>query len=75
MFFAMGVSWLAELMSWIFEWLYGRHDGLVLKASFFFDMVNAAQGIFLFAVIYFDSATVRKIRCYELGNETTYKVR
>ena len=30
--------------------------------SFLFDLINAAQGVILFAVLNFDSATIRKIR-------------
>ena len=93
MFFAMGISWLAEFTSWLFEWRYGRHQGWVVKArqgcsanrifvdqkvtsitefgphltsavcdSFLFDLINAAQGVILFAVLNFDSATIRNIR-------------
>jgi ABC-type uncharacterized transport system permease subunit len=62
MFFAMGISWMAEFTSWLFGWLYGGRAGWVVKASFFFDLVNAAQGVILFAVLFFDSATVEKIR-------------
>ena len=32
MFFAMGISWLAEFTSWLFEWRYGRQEGWVVKA-------------------------------------------
>ena len=61
MFFAMGISWLAEFLSWVLGWYFGR-AGWVVKVSFFFDVINASQGIILFLVLFFDTATVDKCR-------------
>lgn len=42
MFFAMGISWLAEFLSWVLGWHYGRQPWVV-GVSFFFDVINASQ--------------------------------
>ena len=49
MFFAMGISWLAEFISWLLAYHFGR-EGWVIKWSFGFDIINASQvrGIFVY---------------------------
>ncbi|CAB4060597.1 MTH [Lepeophtheirus salmonis] len=46
LFFAMGISWLAEVISWIIEWTVGKSSSAVIIGSAFFDIVNALQGKF-----------------------------
>ena len=40
--------------------------------SFLFDLINAAQGVILFAVLNFDSATIKKIRYILLTESSIY---
>lgn len=46
MFFAMGISWLAEFISWLLVFYFGR-KGWVIKWSFGFDIINASQVNFI----------------------------
>ncbi|XP_040563393.1 probable G-protein coupled receptor Mth-like 3 [Lepeophtheirus salmonis] len=62
LFFAMGISWLAEVISWIIEWTVGKSSSAVIIGSAFFDIVNALQGVTIFVVIVFDSANIIKIK-------------
>ena len=61
MFFAMGISWVAEVVSWGLVAAFGRRPWVV-GASLVFDLLNAVQGVILFLVLFFDSATVSKVR-------------
>eukprot|EP00096_Caligus_rogercresseyi_P008200 TRINITY_DN2667_c0_g1_i2.p1 TRINITY_DN2667_c0_g1~~TRINITY_DN2667_c0_g1_i2.p1 ORF type:complete len:638 (+),score=118.93 TRINITY_DN2667_c0_g1_i2:48-1961(+) len=79
LFFAMGISWLAEVVSWIFGWTIG-HSTAVIYGSAFFDMVNALQGVTIFVVIVFDSANITKIKAFlrkhgkSLSSDQSYNV-
>ncbi|TRY76456.1 hypothetical protein TCAL_02020 [Tigriopus californicus] len=61
MFFALGISWLSEVISWTLLTLFGR-DLWVITTSFLFDVINALQGVILFVVLFFDAGTVSRMR-------------
>ncbi len=61
MFFAMGIPWTGEVISWIIKGAFGvTHWTLLISGVF--NIANASQGIFIFAVIFFDSKTLDEIR-------------
>jgi membrane-bound lytic murein transglycosylase B len=60
MFFAMGIPWLAETLSYGLEWYHGPET--VRYITTIFSIINALQGLILFCVIVFDSSTINKIK-------------
>jgi len=60
MFFIMGITWIAEIVSFSIDW----HDpnNSDNPISFAFSIINALQGFFMFCAIYFDSSTITKIK-------------
>eukprot|EP00095_Tigriopus_kingsejongensis_P008791 snap_masked-scaffold120_size336265-processed-gene-2.2 protein:Tk08791 transcript:snap_masked-scaffold120_size336265-processed-gene-2.2-mRNA-1 annotation:"centrosomal protein of 97 kda" len=61
MFFALGISWMSEVISWSLLTLFGR-EAWVITASFLFDVINALQGAILFVILFFDVSTVTRMR-------------
>ena len=59
MFFVMGVTWIAEFISWLLSYTIGSKH--VYKIIFPFQVINSLQGLFMFLVIYFDQARIQKI--------------
>lgn len=62
MFFVMGITWIAEIVSWGLAWDQGPEK--VYKKAFLFQLINASQGFVMFCVIYFDSAKIKSILEY-----------
>merc|ERR1712141_506053 len=60
MFFIMGITWLAEIVSFSIDW--NEPSNSDNKISFAFSVINALQGFFMFCAIYFDSSTLDKIK-------------
>jgi hypothetical protein len=56
----MGLTWIAEIISWCLGEYFG-HSVLIIKISLFFDCLNALQGFTLFCALFFDQVAVRLI--------------
>lgn len=69
MFFAMGVTWLAETISHALEWAYGAKA--VRYPVTVFKIINSLQGFILFCVIFFDATMIAKIKKRFFGIEPT----
>ena len=72
MFFVLGITWIAEVISFLLNYGFAYDNGvdcpsvptnaMIIKASFLFDCINAVQGVILFCVLFFDASIIRKIR-------------
>jgi len=58
MFFVMGISWIAELISFFLYWFVGD---AFYKEVFFFQLINSLQGFVMFCAIYFDTPRLTQI--------------
>ena len=52
LFFVMGITWIAEVVSWMLLHHYSL-SVTIIKASLFFDCLNALQGFTLFCTLFF----------------------
>jgi hypothetical protein len=61
LFFVMGLTWIAEIISWFLIHFFPLSVTIV-EASLFFDCLNALQGFTLFCALFFDrvSYTISK---------------
>ncbi|TRY77264.1 hypothetical protein TCAL_04042, partial [Tigriopus californicus] len=59
MFFAMGLTWIAEQVSFLLETIY--HPSEVKYVTTVFKIINSLQGFTMFCVIYFDAKNIEKI--------------
>jgi hypothetical protein len=57
LFFVMGLTWIAEIISWMLG-KYLEHTVLIVKISMFFDCLNALQGFTLFCALFFDHVRI-----------------
>ena len=71
MFFVVGITWIAEVISFLLNYGFAYNNGgdvhtnaIIIKASFLFDCINAFQGIIMFCVLFFDAPMVRRIGKY-----------
>ena len=62
MFFALGLTWTCEFVSWILEWGYGKTNPASFRFSSIFKVLNALQGFIMFCVIVCNSSTVKRIK-------------
>lgn len=81
MFFVVGITWIAEVVSFLLNYGLGYNNGIpgegaslhtnaiVIKVSFLFDCINAFQGIIMFAVLFLDQQMVKRIGKYLKPNE------
>ena len=60
MFFALGLTWVCDFISWILEWHYGRNNPDTFRFSSIFKVLNALQGFIMFTVIVVDGNFFRK---------------
>ncbi len=60
MFFAMGIPWVAEVLSFSLDRHFGREN--VQWYIFPFDVVNALQGLIIFCVVFFDSTKLDTLK-------------
>ena len=79
MFFVLGITWIAEVVLFLLNYVFAYDKGgvdcpsiptnaTIIKASFLFDCINAFQGIIMFCVLVFDASMIRKIRKYFCNN-------
>ena len=67
MFFVMGLTWIADMISWAIEVKFGdyeifkNHKGF-LYSGLVFQIINSSQGIIMFLVVFFDTARIRMLR-------------
>ena len=73
MFFVVGITWISEVISFLLNYGFAYQNGTtggsfsvhtnatLIKASIFFDCINAFQGIIMFCVLFFDAAMVKRI--------------
>merc|ERR1712029_1035378 len=66
MFFVMGLTWIADMISWAIATNHGefevfKNKGL-LYSGLVFQIINSAQGIIMFLVVYFDTARIKMFR-------------
>lgn len=59
LFFVLGITWIAEIVSWGLEWAYGPEK--VYKEVFVFQLINALQGLVMFCVIYLDGTRMQSL--------------
>ena len=80
MFFVLGITWIAEVISFLLNYGFAYDNGVecpsvptnavIIKASFLFDSINAFQGIILFCVLFFDASMIRRIRkCFKRSSK------
>jgi len=65
----MGLTWIAEIISWILLHFYPVSVTIV-KASLFFDCLNALQGFTLFCALFFGRVSFLNsliAGCYQMG--------
>ena len=62
LFFVVGITWIAEVASYLLHNLEGGSSATVMKISFTFDCLNAGQGLIMFVVLVCDSATINRIK-------------
>jgi hypothetical protein len=60
MFFAMGITWLTEVIAHALDWSYGPKNVRPVVTTF--KIINSLQGLILFCVIVFDAATIKAIK-------------
>ena len=67
MFFVMGLTWIADMISWAIEVKFGayeifkNHKGF-LYSGLVFQIINSSQGIIMFLVVFFDTARIKMLR-------------
>lgn len=66
MFFVMGLTWTAEMIFWVIEAKFGDYEIFKTKGLLYsglvFQIINSAQGIIMFLVVYFDTARIKMFR-------------
>lgn len=65
MFFAMGITWIAEQVSFLLETIY--HPSEVKYVTTVFKIINSLQGFTMFCVIFFDAKNIEWIRTKIFG--------
>ena len=55
MFFVMGVSWIAEILSFFLNWSVGSHK--IYKGSLFFQLINSLQ-VRMYTYLFFYVITI-----------------
>ena len=66
MFFVMGLTWIADMISWAIEaklttYEIFKNKGL-LYSALVFDVINSCQGIIMFLLVFFDNARIKMFR-------------
>ena len=66
MFFVMGLTWIADMISWAIATNHGefevfKNKGL-LYSGLVFQIINSSQGIIMFLVVYFDTNRIRALK-------------
>ena len=66
MFFVMGLTWIADMISWAIEaklttYEIFKNKGL-LYSALAFDVINSCQGIIMFFMVFFDNARIKMFR-------------
>ena len=66
MFFVMGLTWIADMISWAIEaklttYEIFKNKGL-LYSGLLFQVINSCQGIIMFLLVFFDNARIKMLR-------------
>lgn len=61
LFFVMGITWIADIISKIIISGGDLKDNDTKEATIFFQVINSLQGFFMFCLIYFESARLKRI--------------
>merc|ERR1711879_695200 len=59
-FFVMGLTWIAEIITWILKITYGHHR--IYKFIFPLEVLNASQGVIMFCVVYFTRDQIQSLK-------------
>ena len=73
MFFVLGITWIAEVISFLLNYGFAYDNksdycssvptnAAIIKASFLFDCINAFQGFIIFCVLFVDASMVQRVR-------------
>ena len=66
MFFVMGLTWIADMISWALQAKLTKYEifnnkGL-LYSALVFEIINSSQGVIMFLVVFFDNARIKMLK-------------
>ena len=66
MFFVMGLTWIADMISWAIATKHGKFEVFknkgLLYSGLVFQIINSSQGIIMFLVVYFDTNRIKALQ-------------